>query len=400
MKKTPRIFHNLKARARHGFTLLEMLVSTSILVVIMGIIVMAMDFTVDSWRRTTGSVTAFENARVAFTQLNELLSQATLNTYADYWDDDRQEYRTGSNSINQTFNPTSFKRQSELHFISGPSGDNPVELGLISGDAEMNPGHAVFFQAPLSYTQQPEYRPINNLLNSLGFYLEFQDTSEDLPQFIQDRIGTSAQNWRFRLMQWVNRTEDFEVYNVTNVENPSYGRTWFTNQLSGVDTSDTFVVAENIVQLILLPKLDEANEIAAGTIPAEADGTNIAPQYFYDSRAWQDPNYAPPSDGLGADIPELTRNQLPPLIEVVMIAIDEASAERLAIEQERAGVAPGTPPEELVAEVDGRRLFVDAVDLDEDLEDYELKLARNGINFRTFRNTVSINSAKWSPTTN
>ena len=119
-------------------------------------------------------------------------------------------------------------------------------------------------------------------------------------------------------------------------------------------------IAENVIALVILPKVS-SQDTATGV-------ANIASQYEYDSR----------DTGKSA-----TLNQLPPLVEVVMVAIDEVSARRL--ENGSSAVDFG---------VSG--LFRDASMLDADLKTLEGKLADKNVKYQVFRTTVALRNSKWS----
>ncbi|RYD77949.1 MAG: hypothetical protein EOP84_14900 [Verrucomicrobiaceae bacterium] len=96
----------------------------------------------------------------------------------------------------------------------------------------------------------------------------------------------------------------------------------------GSATESSWVRAENIVALVLLPKLPERDRVPRGS-----DKLDLAPEYEYDSR---------PADSAGRPLRKESIatedygnqehrkqfNQLPPVVQVVMVAIDEPSAIR------------------------------------------------------------------------
>ena len=91
---------------------------------------------------------------------------------------------------------------------------------------------------------------------------------------------------------------------------------WFTYPISSETPTPVHVLAENIVFLALLPMVAPQN--ASSPAP---DGTSpdlVLPNYLYDTT----PN-------LGASKPKsLQNNQLPPMVYLVMIAVDERSFSR------------------------------------------------------------------------
>ena len=107
---------------------------------------------------------------------------------------------------------------------------------------------------------------------------------------------------------------------------------WFLSPGMLSTPRPTHVLAENILTLILLPKLSKQDEDWR-VKNAGANAVMLSPQYVYDSTSPQAPAPYPilnPGANGGADPGGICpKNQLPPVIEVTMIAIDERSAERL-----------------------------------------------------------------------
>jgi uncharacterized protein (TIGR02599 family) len=81
-----------------------------------------------------------------------------------------------------------------------------------------------------------------------------------------------------------------------------------------------------------------------------------------------------------------TFNQLPPLVQVVMVAIDERSATRFA--------NGSTAPNYGVANFSA--LFTNPADFDKDLKAIEDGLISNNVTYQIFNSTVPIEGAKWS----
>lgn len=95
-----------------------------------------------TWTSTLARVEQFREARSGFEVMTRRLSQATLNTYDDYVDASGN-VRTPSNM--STFIPSSYARQSELRFLSGPA-------SLVLANTALSPTfmvtHGVFFKRP------------------------------------------------------------------------------------------------------------------------------------------------------------------------------------------------------------------------------------------------------------
>jgi uncharacterized protein (TIGR02599 family) len=280
----------ISASKRAGFSLVEMMVSVVILVLLMAVILSITSQTSQLLHTTNSKITSFQDARAAFDALTHNLAQATLNHYYDYYDvnwNPRTPSSTG-------FVPAYYGRYSDLHFVCGP-----VDTLFSSGLLGTKQSHAVFFQAPLGFVNDTTtYAQSNSLINALGYYVEFSDnqSSSALPAFLQT---TSTLNQkRFRLMQWLQPSEKFQLYDSTLMSaNPT---SWYTTLTTNKD--QCHVMADNVVALILQPQ----------STPGD---TVLAPNYAYDS--------AP------ATYDSLRSHLLPPIIQVTMVAIDRDSAARL-----------------------------------------------------------------------
>ena len=82
-----------------AFTLVELLISMSVLTVIMLLMVSIAGSTQRIWKQTSTRIDAFRATRTGFESMTRRISQATLNTYWDY---------------NSTTAPTRYVRRSEL----------------------------------------------------------------------------------------------------------------------------------------------------------------------------------------------------------------------------------------------------------------------------------------------
>ncbi|HSI83815.1 MAG: Verru_Chthon cassette protein C [Candidatus Methylacidiphilales bacterium] len=331
-----------------AFTLVEMLVTLSVLSILLLVIFSIINQTSSMWTRTSRNVKQFQSARVAFQTLTRLLSEATLNTYYGV------TYAGGK--------PTRYDRASDLHFVSG----TPLATGL---NAASGPGsqisHAVFFQAPLGNTDLPaKYGRLDSLLCVCGFYIQYAQEA-GRPTFLEAMPSVPTKAWRFRLMQLVQPTESFPVYSNTT------GNGWIKNMMTA-PAAGTWVheIADNVVALVIMP---------VDPTPA---ATSIAPNFDYDTRI----NGAIPAQMPG------TLAQLPPVVEVVMVVIDEKSLLKLG--------NPATPPNFGQA-----TLFKSAAMLEADLATLQANLnaspgnaAGNRISLesRVFRTRVALRGAKWT----
>lgn len=323
-------------RSRAGFSILEVLVASAVLALLLVAMLSMTDQVQKTYRSTLGKAEQFREARVAFESITRRLSQATLNTYWDY---------------DSPTTPTRYLRQSELRFLSGNAS------GLLSGvsPAISSTTHAVFFQAPFGFTSNSTYGGMESMVNTWGYFIEFGSDSSLRPTPVN--AAGVPEKYRFRLYEMMEPSESLSLYKYTgnSAASKTYtGRTWFTDPLNQANRSSR-VLAENIVALIFRP-LDPANA-----------APDLTTNYTYDTA------------GSVANI----RNQLPPYIEVTMVAIDEVSARRLD--------TGATPPDFGLT-----GFFTQTSNYDQNLEDLRKNLNDRKINYRIFTANVSIQGAKWS----
>ena len=290
-----------------GFTLVEVLVSATIVVVLMAVMLGMTDQTQRLVKNTSSKVEQFQEARVAFESMTRRLSQATLNTFWDY------QYDTNGN-------PNGYTRKSELRFHSGPM-SILNKAGTTGGN--LQPGHGVFFQAPLGVVDDTKnLGAMDHLMNTWGYFLEIGSDADKFPTFLQNVVSPRK---RYRLMELMEPSEKFSVYkNQGDINN----RLWFSQSISGSGLTGprpVRVLTENIVALIILPRLSLADEKRLPATPPPV----LAPSYNYDSTV------TPPAALNPSKPPKLSeqllnsKNQLPPVVQVIMVAIDEPSAKRL-----------------------------------------------------------------------
>ena len=366
-------------RYRLGFTLIEMLVAVAILAIIMVLASQMIGATGKIWKNTTAKLESFQGARDAFQLMADQLRQATVNTYWDYFNAAGQS-RAQYNATSPTtpFVPACYARQSELHFISGP--------GLVPNQIT----HAVFFQAPLGFaSNKTTYGALQNLLSASGFFIEFGDGTNvvnSAPSFLP---GTQPQ-YRYRLMQFIQPTEQLAVYNysLTSATAPNI---WFTNPISTAHSTTVRVMATNVIGLILAPKqTDSATD-------------TLAPAYAFDSRLGLNSGVAVPGTAWkpGINSQPLQMNQMPPIIRLAIIVLDEPSAKVL----QGSGT---TAPAKITAafaqnnlNTDSKPLFTTAANLDSDLLYLQngpsgLAKVTPHLNFRIFNTTTIVRSARFS----
>jgi len=326
----------------------EVLLSMAVLAVLVVVLASILNQTTTAWRSARGKIEEFRQARDGFESMSRKISQSTLNTYWDYLDASNATRTTNNSS---TFVPARYARQSELRFISGPA------LAGTATGVPPRPTHSIFFVAPLGEVENLAYSGLQNLLNTWGYYVEYADDSKLRPNFVT--IPTKS---RFRLMELMQPSEAMTLYKYTSGSSIYAGKEWFTDALAG-DPPPVHVLAENVIALVLLPKL---------TPQEDSTGTLLSPAYSYDSTVKR------------ATAAINSKNQLPPVVQITMVAIDETSANRL------------TAADNTALQTKLGTLFTNATQYAADLATLEQYLVDKRINYRIFTTNVSIKGAKWS----
>jgi uncharacterized protein (TIGR02599 family) len=377
---------------RTGFTLLELLVASAVFIVIVGVVLNFTDQTSKIWRGATAKIQAFQEARAGFDSMTRNLAQAMLNTYYDYYDSSnvpRTKVLTQAGLAN--FIPAKYDRLSDLHFVCGQA-DTLLANGTPSIKTQ---SHAVFFQAPKGYSVHHDR--LDTALNACGYFLLFDDGASTVPDFISNSPGFKPR-YRFRMMEMTQSSEDLGVYRTSSGAND-----WFVKSAG----ANSRVIAENVIALVLLPKLPDRQDDPA----KPSKGVALAPRYNFNSRVplgssgdpdWPSASPAFPGDefsAYGSDnkLRNMTRHhQLPPVMRAILVVIDEASAARL---QGNSGAIPAA------IDLSGTGLFTDASKLDDDLQALEdICLAKPGnltgntlkLNYRVFSTDILMRQAKWS----
>jgi uncharacterized protein (TIGR02599 family) len=356
-------------RRDSAFTLIEVLVASGIVVVIMGVLLSMTDQTQRLVRSTSSKVEQFQDARVGFESMTRRLAQATLNTFWDY-------------QYDQDGIPIRYERAAELRFRSGPAS------ALIPSRSDRAVSHAVFFQAPIGLVENPgAYGMLDHLLNTWGYFVEVSTDRDDLPAFLANKV---TERRRYRLMEAMQPAERIQIYSQA-AQAPTSPQ-WFASVFQGAQPP-VRVLTENVVALVILPRLSLADEQQWMRDPENRSPNRppiLAPSYAYDStQGTNDPILNP-------------KNQLPPVVQVVMVAIDEASAQRLQDDpqyggNQHLGISYNPDP------FSGRPLFRDPKLLEDDrtgtigdISRLEKLLTSRKVSYRVFATNVSIRGAKWS----
>ena len=355
-------------RRTAAFTLVEVLVSAAIVVVLMGIMISMTDQTQRLMRSTSAKVEQFQVARVGFEAMTRRLAQATLNTY---WD-----YKYGKNGL-----PETYQRSAELRFATGLT---TTLTGGSGANGNIRPGHGVFFHLPNgSVEDQVAFGSLDHLINVAGYFVEIGSDKDTLPAFLEKFVPARK---RYRLMEMMQPSEKLKTYKYDIASSPAY---WFAPLVTGTDRP-VRVLAENVVALIVLPRLSVADEVQwmrdTGKDPKDAKNRPVlAPLYSYDTTNDKvvDPVLNP-------------RNQLPPVIQVAMVAVDEPGGKLL---EDKFGSDP-------YLGINYSSLFRDPKILEDDpatsapndgdLSKLEAILTKNRVTYRIFTTNVSVRGAKWS----
>lgn len=355
-----KFFRIRRVRGTSAFSLIEMMVAMGILSVLMLMLTVLLDQVQQSWRFAESRISQFREARVAFDLIAKNLSQASLNTY---WDLKRDE----EGQVEGYF------RTSELHFISLAD----AAAGLPSTATQVPVGQAVFFQAPLGFSTR--YRNLNNLFNGRGYFVAFGSDTRFKPSFVD-----SPDRYRYRLMEFRPPAESNQVFQDGQDEReagePQIFNQWYKQNM-GVGDGDfedhLNPLAENIIALIVSPR-DSLED------PDSSRGENfseIAPNYKYDS------NYQA-EEGSGEDAFSAYSQQVPPLVRLTLVAIDETSAVR-----NESGTSQ---PQVITSALQG--LFARTENFKRDIDTLEERLDAEGsnVNYKVFSSMVMLRSAKWS----
>ena len=415
--------HLSPLRKLHAFTLIELLVSTALIALLMGLLLTTVNQSQRVMIRTTAKVKQFQAARAAFDVMTRRLSQAKLNTYYRAFDSDS----TSETSI------YSFTRESELQFFTGPAATSANSApGIFSSPAIANlnqpadasyPTHSVFFQAPMGLTVEqdptvtkavvPRFRDIDQALTGVGYFIE-HGPDPAMPGIL--RKLNYPDRRRFRLMELDIPTERLKMYSRpldttpdrkyrndpqildrdkadyvglvdTNLKIVSkwkralwmeegFSREAIPGASNGTRFTYARAMAEDVFALVILPKL----ALRDRKTPDRLDG--LAPNYCYDS--WRIMRQDPKAIHLSARY-----NQLPPIVQVTMMVMDEPSSLRIQDKYK------DKPPEW------SKGLFTTVTDEDSHLQDVAklekaIAAEKIPINYRIFTTDVVIRGSKWS----
>lgn len=381
--------------ARRGFSLIELMVATTVLSMLLIIVFQMMRGMQVTWKRVRQDVGEFKEARQAFEEISRRVGQASLNTYFSY----RYDVKTVKGI--QLRMAREIIPQSELHFVCGPAD----VLGITKKNSRQvgqRYSHGIFFQAPFGFCidedkkikESLHYEKMNGLLNGWGYYVEFNTDELDRPQFLKQLDNSPKPRPRYRLMEFRQPTEYLQIYKLhlrdldKNADKNQIYR-WFNEGKYSVNSEwntsledkstdgffrTTRVVADNIVAMILHPR--EADE------KRNSEKQEIAPDFHFDSRRFQ-------WGGSKDDISLRTKHQLPPVIDVTFVAVDEVSFNRFCYE-EKIQSADDDP------EFLDKDMFTKVQDFTKDIKALEEKLKKKKLDYRVFNTSLRIRESKWT----
>jgi hypothetical protein len=256
------------------------------------------------------------------------------------------------------------------------------------------------------------------------------------PAYLRNNPAVPART-RFRLYEYRQPAESFSVY-LDNYLSQAYqgtvaagsaaptlqyqpagsvkkqfARQWYSNDLSTYSR----VLADNIIALIISPRSPGISDKNGAQQPDFAH----APAYLYDSRgllcgvqtniivsgesaggAAQAGGAPPPPPSVAA----VTTNVLPPVLDITMVALDEASAARYAAGKSAstplvlAAANSGSGSAGLFQTVSSKGTSVSTGDIDDqfeaDLATLETYLTSQHLNYEVFRTSVAVRAAKFS----
>lgn len=329
--------------ARQGFTLTELMVAMGVLIMLVLIITQVTNSVMATTSRSSSKIDAFASARGGFDIVNRRLSQATLNTFWAY---------------NDPLNPAVYLRRSDLQFVVR---QNQQNAGY---------GQEVYFPAPETYATDAQLASTSGLLNACGFFVQYGGNDAFRP------ATATGGRYRYRLMQGFEPTENSQVFNTPYTTGSQGWIADICNKGGNPVTSGSSVapIAENVIAFIVWPRLSKVDD----TNGTKLSGSNNA--YTYDS-------YYDLAANAGKVSQPLTANQLPPLVQVTMVIISEASAQRIDTKS-------STPPPAIEEALSDR--FSDVTKYDEDLAAMADVLIKHHIEYQIFTTAVPLKESKWS----
>jgi len=259
MRHNPSMKNKLQNTRHGGFTLVEMLVATGVLVLILTMTLQITNYANNLFLSTRKRIDTFQEARAGFEVMTRKISQATLNTY---WDYANGTVGTGTGAprpspdanyanygtVSGTWSPTQYLRNSFLHFVAGQASVTTSGTGntiIVTSADTTSPlvkmvGQAIFFQAPIGYSDTASNSVMPNMLNTCGYFLEYSSDNPDRPAFLtgtEAGVATGgsdalAVKFRFRLKELNISSEYMYVYSYVNNNQSKFGSPPLTRSLN------------------------------------------------------------------------------------------------------------------------------------------------------------------------
>ncbi len=212
---------------------------------------------------------------------------------------------------------------------------------------------------------------MNNLFNGRGYFVGYGPNTRFRPSFVRG----DPEN-RYRLFEFRPPAESNQIFADGDEERskgePQQFDSWYKQALGSVGEGGDFEshlnpLAKNILTLVISPR-DTPLTGADGRIDTASE---IADDYNFDSNDRTD-TFASFSQ------------QVPPLVRMTMVAIDEAAGARF---DNGSGSVPDLIPS---------GLFEQTGKYEEDVTKLGESLSEAGVNYKVFSTMVMLRSAKWS----
>lgn len=373
------------AAAAAGFTMVELLLSVTILSILILMLTMTVSNVQKVVTRSQSQAEEFKEARQAFELMSRRLSQATLNGYWGYVYQDPK----AKDPV-----PLYYDRQSDLHYVS--------EKGSTLLPKAGGNGHAVFFQALLGDTDPSsphgaKIADLHDLLNCWGFYVSYGSDLDRRPQVLKDAHGLALnpERKRFRLMEFRQPPDESILFSkdfdINNKKTTTELYKWFRGPFKDPSkTTESYSVplAENVLGVVITPYIYVTTADSKGVSTTDMRKKQ---SYEYDTRLFQW------RSGTGQDIIS-SKNQLPAMLELTVIATDERSYERLeqvygveGAANKVRGVFDGLLKLSTDFAPDPNNVQAKQYDVDK----IEERLQALKLNYKIFTTTVSLRASKW-----
>jgi uncharacterized protein (TIGR02599 family) len=331
-----------------AFTLVEVLVSITILTMILLIVTSVIGQAQRSWKLASSRLGQFRESRLAFEAVVRNLRQSIIDSQYDYdWD-----AMVASGAINNPLEaPGVIQLTADLGFVCGPT---PALFNGVGSGTNLA-GNGILFQAPLGFTGNPDLVSLRSLLNTRGYFVQFGDDQRFLPQGLRTKLQPRG---RYRLLEFRPTAEVNNVF--------ADGPAWATQDVNAGVDGNLVPLAENIVLFV-----------AACVFPQTGPGA--AAVKFGEEPAIMNTDYNSYT-ATGVTTPYT----LPSGVRITMVSIDETSAARLSIEY-----GNGSP------NLLGRSgvSFANPANLNNDLEKFGQFLTSERINYRAYSAYVVIPAA-------